>query len=90
MFSDCDYLRVVRKQGHKNLHTISNSLSVGMLFMRQFPKEFTKLNANPGLLLNAVFEISCYQSAVAHLHRTTLADHEIRGRHIAKGDRVVI
>jgi len=70
--------------------TTRNSMSGGVLFMHQFPQEFAKLRATPGLLPNAVSEIIRYQSPVAHMRRTALADYEIRGRHIAKGDRVVM
>jgi cytochrome P450 len=70
--------------------TTRNSMSGGVLFMHQFPEEFAKLRANPGLLPNAVSEIIRYQSPVAHMRRTALEDYEIRGRRIAKGDRVVM
>jgi cytochrome P450 len=65
-------------------------MSGGVMFMHQNPKEFAKLKANPDLAQNAVSEIIRYQSPVAHMRRTALADIEIGGKTIKKGDRVVM
>jgi cytochrome P450 len=70
--------------------TTRNSMSGGVMFMHQNPKEFAKLKANPDLAQNAVSEIIRYQSPVAHMRRTALADVEIGGKTIKKGDRVVM
>ncbi len=70
--------------------TTRNSMSGGVMFMHQNPGEFAKLKANPDLVANAVSEIIRYQSPVAHMRRTALADIEIGGKKIRKGDRVVM
>jgi cytochrome P450 len=70
--------------------TTRNSMSGGVMFMHQNPKEFAKLKADPDLATNAVSEIIRYQSPVAHMRRTALADIEIGGKTIKKGDRVVM
>ena len=70
--------------------TTRNSMSGGVLFMHQFPDEFAKLKANPGLMASAVSEIVRFQSPVAHMRRTALRDIEFHGKQIKKGDRVVM
>jgi cytochrome P450 len=70
--------------------TTRNSMSGGVMFMHQNPKEWEKLKANPDLTMSAVSEIIRYQSPVAHMRRTALEDIEIGGKQIKKGDRVVM
>jgi cytochrome P450 len=70
--------------------TTRNSMSGGVMFMHQNPKEWAKLKANPDLTMSAVSEIIRYQSPVAHMRRTALEDIEIGGKQIKKGDRVVM
>jgi len=70
--------------------TTRNSMTGGVLFMNQFPGEWEKLKANPALTANIAPEIIRFQSPVAHMRRTALADTEIRGRKIKKGEKVVM
>ncbi|HVN00528.1 MAG TPA: cytochrome P450 [Caulobacteraceae bacterium] len=70
--------------------TTRNSMSGGVIFMHENPGEFAKLKTNPELVTSAVPEIIRYQSPVAHMRRTALTDFEFQGRHIRKGDRVVM
>jgi len=70
--------------------TTRNSMSGGVLFMHDNPKEWEKLKANPDLTMSAVSEIVRYQSPVAHMRRTALEDVEVGGKKIKKGDRVVM
>ena len=70
--------------------TTRNSMSGGVIFMHDNPAEFAKLKANPALAASAVPEIIRYQSPVAHMRRTALQDFEFKGRHIKKGERVVM
>jgi len=70
--------------------TTRNSMTGGVLFMNQFPKQWDKLKANPALAANLAPEIVRFQSPVAHMRRTALADTEIRGRKIKKGEKVVM
>ncbi|MCY4565754.1 MAG: cytochrome P450 [Gammaproteobacteria bacterium] len=70
--------------------TTRNSISGGVLALNQFPGEFEKLKANPGLIPNMVPEIVRWQSPVAHMCRTAMADTEIRGQQIRKWDKLCI
>ena len=70
--------------------TTRNSMSGGLLAMCHNPEQFAALRADPGLLKTAVPEIVRYQSAIIHMRRTALADTELGGKQIKKGDRVVM
>ena len=70
--------------------TTRNSISGGVLFMHQNPGEMKKLRDNPGLIPSAVSEIIRYQTPLAHMRRTALADATIGGKQIRKGDKVVM
>ena len=68
--------------------TTRNSISGGVLALNQFPDEFAKLRADPSVIPNMVSEIIRYQSPVAHMCRTAMADTEIRGQKIARNDKI--
>jgi cytochrome P450 len=70
--------------------TTRNSISGGVLALNENPAEYRKLVDNPGLISNMVPEIIRWQSPVAHMARTALADTELGGKRIAKGDKVVM
>jgi cytochrome P450 len=70
--------------------TTRNSMSGGVLFMHQYPREMEKLKANPALVNNLPSEMVRFQSPVAHMRRTALKDTEIGGKAIRKGERVVM
>jgi cytochrome P450 len=70
--------------------TTRNSITGGLQFMMANPGEWAKLRANPDLIENAVSEIIRYQTPLAHMRRTALADVELGGKSIKKGDRVVM
>ncbi len=70
--------------------TTRNSISGGVLALNRFPDEFAKLKADPGLIPKMVPEIVRWQSPVAHMCRTAVADTEIRGQQIRKWDKVCI
>lgn len=67
--------------------TTRNSISGGVLFLNQFPSEYEKLQANPGLIPNMISEIVRFQSPIAHMARTAIRDCEFGGKSIRKGDR---
>ena len=54
------------------------------------PDEYRKLRENPGLIPTLVPEIIRWQSPIVHMRRTALADAELRGKQIRKGDKVVL
>ena len=70
--------------------TTRNSMSGGVLFLNRNPDEFAKLRARPELVDSMVPEIIRYQTPIAHMRRTALADTEIRGQTIRKGDKVAM
>ena len=70
--------------------TTRNSISGGVVALNKFPGEYDKLRANPALIPSMVSEIIRYQTPLAHMRRTALADKEIGGKTIRKGDKVVM
>ena len=70
--------------------TTRNSISGGVLALNQFPAEYHKLRENVGLIPNMVAEIIRWQTPLAYMRRTALADVEVNGKLIRKGDKVVM
>lgn len=70
--------------------TTRNSISGGVLALNQFPEQYEKLKADQSVIPNMVSEIIRWQSPVAHMCRTAMADTEIGGQKISKNDKVVM
>ncbi len=70
--------------------TTRHSITGGLLALNQHPAEYAKLRANPALLESAVPEIIRWQSPVAYMRRTPLADVEIGGKTIRKGEKIAM
>ena len=70
--------------------TTRNSMSGGLLFLSQNPHEFAKLRAKPELVESMAPEIIRYQTPLAYMRRTALADVEFGGQSICKGDKVAM
>jgi cytochrome P450 len=70
--------------------TTRNSISGGVWALNHYPDEYRKLRENPGLVPSLVPEIIRWQTPVMHMRRTALADGEIGGKPIRKGDKVVM
>jgi cytochrome P450 len=70
--------------------TTRNSMSGGLLAMHDNPTEWDKLRANPALVDSLVPEIIRWQTPLPHMRRTALADAELAGKPIRKGDKVVM
>jgi cytochrome P450 len=70
--------------------TTRNSISGGVVALNRNPKEYDKLRANPALIPSMVSEIIRYQTPLAHMRRTALADAVVGGKTIKKGDKVVM
>jgi cytochrome P450 len=70
--------------------TTRNSMSAGVYALNKFPGEYAKLRENPGLIPNMVSEIIRWQTPLAHMRRTAVADTELQGKQIRKGDKVVM
>ena len=70
--------------------TTRNSITGGVLALNQNPAEYDKLRADPSLIPNMVPEIVRWQTPLAHMRRTAVADIELGGKTIRKGDTVVM
>jgi cytochrome P450 len=70
--------------------TTRNSISGGLLALSRNPDQYRKLRENPALIPTMVPEIIRYQSPIAHMRRTAVADAELGGKQIRKGDKVVM
>ena len=70
--------------------TTRNSITGGLLALSQNPDQYDKLRANPELITSMVPEIIRWQTPLAHMRRTALADAEVGGKQIRKGDKVIM
>jgi cytochrome P450 len=70
--------------------TTRNSMSGGLLALNDFPDEMAKLRANPTLIDGMVSEIIRWQTPLAYMRRTALADTELGGKHIKKGEKLAM
>ena len=70
--------------------TTRNSMTGGLLALSRHPDQFAKLRANPALVDSMVPEIIRWQTPLAHMRRTAVADAELGGKQVKKGDKVVM
>ena len=70
--------------------TTRNSISHTLSAFAANPAQWDLVRQNPSVLQTAVREMVRYASPVMHMRRTAMADTEIRGRKIARGDKVVM
>ena len=70
--------------------TTRNSMTGSVWFFNQNPDQYKKLRENPALLESAVPEIIRYQTPLAYMRRTALADTEVGGKMIKKGDKLAM
>jgi len=70
--------------------TTRNSLTGSVYALNLFPDAYRKLRANHALVQNLVPEVIRWQTPLAHMRRTALADTEIAGKPIKKGEKVVM
>jgi cytochrome P450 len=68
--------------------TTRNSMSGGLWALNKHPDQYAKLRANPGVIPSMVSEIIRWQSPIVHMRRTAVADAELGGKQIRKGDKV--
>ncbi len=81
-----NYFGVLMIAGNETTrHTISH----GMLALIEHPEQLQLLRERPELIGNATEEILRWASPVLHFRRTATRDVELRGQHIAQGDKVV-
>jgi cytochrome P450/ferredoxin-NADP reductase len=70
--------------------TTRNSMSGGVYALNQFPEEFARLKADPGLIPKLVHEIIRWQTPLAYMRRIAKKDTILNGQFIRKGDKVVM
>ena len=70
--------------------TTRNTMSASINAFNQFPEQLALLKAQPNLLSSAISEIIRWQTPLAHMRRTALQDVTVGGKHIKKGDKVVM
>jgi cytochrome P450 len=70
--------------------TTRNSISGGVLALNENPAEHEKLRGNPSLISSMVPEIIRWQTPLAYMRRTALADAELGGKTIRKGDKIAM
>nr|MBA3897461.1 cytochrome P450 [Sphingomonadaceae bacterium] len=56
----------------------------------KFPDQRAMVEADPGLIGNAVQEIIRWQTPLAHMRRTATQDHELGGQTIREGDKLAL
>ena len=70
--------------------TTRHSISGALVAFNKHPDVYERLRRDPSLLETAVPEIIRWQTPVAHMRRTALADYELGGKTIKTGDKVVM
>jgi cytochrome P450 len=70
--------------------TTRNSMTGGLLALHDNPDQWTKLRANPKLVESLVPEIIRWQTPLAYMRRTAVADSEVGGKLIRKGEKVAM
>jgi cytochrome P450 len=70
--------------------TTRNTLSGSIMALNENPEQYRKLRENPGLIESFVPEVIRWQTPLAHMRRTALADAVVGGKTIRKGDKVVM
>jgi cytochrome P450 len=66
------------------------ALSGGIVAFDEYPEELEKLRERPALMANAASEIVRWQTPISHMRRTATRDVEFCGKHINKGEKVVL
>ena len=70
--------------------TTRNSMTGGVYALNQYPDEYDKLRADPGLIPNMVSEIIRWQTPLAHMRRTAKPGAEFGGQQFNEGDKIVL
>ncbi len=70
--------------------TTRNSMTGSILAMSQNPDQYRKLCDNPELVESMVPEVIRWQTPLASMRRTAVADIELGGKQIKKGDKVIM
>ena len=70
--------------------TTRNTMSGSVYALDQFPEQYAKLVANPGLVRKMVPEIIRWQTPLSYMRRTATRDCELAGKPIRKHDQLLL
>ena len=70
--------------------TTRNTMSASVLALHENPNEFDKLRNRPELIPSMVSETIRWQTPLTHMRRTAVADVDMRGKRIRRGDKVAM
>ncbi|HXC54115.1 MAG TPA: cytochrome P450 [Rhizomicrobium sp.] len=70
--------------------TTRNTITGSVVALNQNPDQYQKLREHPELIPSMVSETIRWQTPLAHMRRTAVADYEFQGKKIKKGDKVVM
>jgi cytochrome P450 len=70
--------------------TTRNTITGSVVALNEYPDQYDRLRADPGLIPGMVSETIRWQTPLAHMRRTAVADIEFGGKRIRKGDKVVM
>ncbi|MEM8923425.1 MAG: cytochrome P450, partial [Actinomycetota bacterium] len=82
-FETMGYYVIIATAGHD---TTSSAMAGGLQALAENPDQLAKLQADPGLIPNAVEEMIRWTSPVRHFMRTAREDTEIDGQEIKAGE----
>jgi len=81
------YYIIVATAGHD---TTSSSTAGAMWALCENPDQFARVKSDPSLIPGLVEEAIRWTTPVQHFMRSAAADYTLRGRHIAKGDWLML
>jgi len=84
LFANCVLLMIA---GHE---TTTNLIGNGVLALLRHPEQKEKLRRDPATIVSAVEELLRYDSPIQKMGRIALADIQIDGKQIARGDLVCL
>lgn len=84
LFANCVLLMIA---GHE---TTTNLIGNGVLALLRHPDQQEKLRRDPATIVSAVEELLRYDSPIQKMGRIALADIQIDGKHIGRGDLVCL
>jgi cytochrome P450 len=70
--------------------TTRNTMSGSVYALDQFPEQFDKLVADPGLVRKMVPEVIRWQTPLSYMRRTATRDCELAGKPIRKNDQLLM
>jgi cytochrome P450 len=70
--------------------TTRSLIANGVLALHRHPDQRKRIVDDPSLLPNAIEELLRYQAPVSHMCRTAMADTELRGHQVKRGDYLVM